>query len=125
MQSDLSRTTVLSNVRRISQMAQQLATMSSYIPNDAVLAPSAIQATTMISSAHPHVPLRDGEIRILTLHAGEAADAIVCSLHVAVLDDQPVYEALSYTWGDPDVTETVWVGGAQVDVTVNLESALR
>jgi hypothetical protein len=125
MQSDLSRTAVLRNVRRISQMAQQLATMSSYIPNDTVLAPSGIQGTSMISSARLHVPLRDGEIRVLALHAGEAADTIVCSLHVAVMDDQPVYEALSYTWGDPDVTETIWVGGTRVDVTVNLESALR
>jgi hypothetical protein len=99
--------------------------MSSYVPNDTIRAPSAIQGTTMISDARSHVPLRDGEIRILTLHAGEAADPIVCSLHVAVLDDQPVYEALSYTWGDPDVTETICVGGTQVEVTVNLESALR
>ena len=72
-----------------------------------------------------HVPLRDGEIRILTLRAGEVTDAIVCSLSVAVLDERPGYEALSYTWGDPDVTEKICVEGVELDVTVNLERALR
>ena len=46
-------------------------------------------------------------------------------LRVAVLDQKPVYEALSYTWGDPDVTDTIRVDGVEVDVTVNLKDALR
>jgi len=71
------------------------------------------------------LPLREGEIRILTLHAGDAWDPIVCNLRVAVLDQKPVYEALSYTWGDPDVTDTIRVDGVEVDVTVNLKDALR
>ena len=71
------------------------------------------------------LPLREGEIRVLTLHAGDAWDPIFCSLHVEVLDEKSVYQALSYTWGDPDVTETICVNGVEVDVTVNLESALR
>ena len=71
------------------------------------------------------VPLHDGEIRVLTLHAADVLEPIVCSLHVVVLDEQPVYEALSYTWGDPSVTEKICVDGVEVDVSVNLEIALR
>ena len=71
-----------------------------------------------------HSQLGDGEIRILTLHAGDVTDPIVCSLRVVVLDERPKYEALSYTWGDPAVTETICVEGVEVDVTVNLEIAL-
>jgi hypothetical protein len=71
------------------------------------------------------LPLDDGLIRVLTLHAGNPLDPIVCSLEVAVLADRPLYEALSYTWGDPDITETIYVDGTQVAVTVNLENALR
>ena len=87
------------------------------------LAQSNVQATSMESRVH--MPLRVGEIRILTLHPGNAPDPIVCSLETAVLADRPVYEALSYTWGDPDITETICVDGLQVAVTVNLENALR
>jgi hypothetical protein len=71
------------------------------------------------------LPLRDGEIRVLTLHAGDVPDLVKCSLQVVLLDEKPVYEALSYTWGDPDTTEAIHVNGTRVDVTVNLENALR
>lgn len=71
------------------------------------------------------VPLHDGEIRVLTLHAAEVLGPIVCSLQVVVLDERPQYEALSYTWGDPDVREKIFVDDVEVDVTVNLEISLR
>lgn len=84
------------------------------------------QRTTKETS-RPQSPalLHDGEIRVLTLHAADVLGPIVCSLQVAVLDERPDYEALSYTWGDPDVRETIYVDGVEVDVTVNLEIALR
>jgi hypothetical protein len=69
--------------------------------------------------------LQHGEIRVLTLHAGVVSDPIRCSLNVALLDENPVYEALSYTWGDPDITAAIYVNRTRVDVTVNLENALR
>ena len=42
-----------------------------------------------------------------------------------MLEEKPVYEALSYTWGDPEVTRPIWVNGVEMDVTLNLEVALR
>lgn len=38
-------------------------------------------------------------IRLLEIYPGEGE--LQCSLHVADLDASPVYDALSYTWGDP------------------------
>jgi hypothetical protein len=35
------------------------------------------------------------------------------------------YVALSYTWGDPKETREIFVNGKSVQVTVNLEAALR
>ncbi|KIM98268.1 hypothetical protein OIDMADRAFT_69443, partial [Oidiodendron maius Zn] len=35
------------------------------------------------------------------------------------------YTALSYTWGDPTVTKEILVNGKPLQVTTNLESALR
>jgi hypothetical protein len=36
----------------------------------------------------------------------------------------PKYQALSYTWGNPDITETIAVNGALVEVQQNLHGAL-
>ena len=59
------------------------------------------------------------------IRAGELRDPISCTLHVVDLDSQPAYDALSYTWGDPGVTKSIQVGGVEVEVTLNLYTALR
>lgn len=72
-------------------------------------------------------PLSEGEeqIRALILHAGKVTDPITCSLQEISISEQPAYEALSYTWGDTNVTRPIEVDGAQFNATVNLEKALR
>lgn len=64
-------------------------------------------------------------IRTLTLLAGEVRDAIQCSLQVVDLDERPAYDALSYTWGEAGITDMIKVDGIEVQVTINLERALR
>jgi hypothetical protein len=39
--------------------------------------------------------------------------------------NQPEYEALSYTWGDPKDSQHIWLGGFPCKVTRNLEAGLR
>ena len=51
--------------------------------------------------------------------------AIRCRLSTHSLDAAPPYRALSYTWGDPTVTEPIQVNGHTVGVTKNLLAALR
>ncbi|SMY20751.1 unnamed protein product [Zymoseptoria tritici ST99CH_1A5] len=68
------------------------------------------------------------EIRLLlTLLPGAFHEPIQCTLAKICLKDteRPVYEALSYVWGDPKITKYVMVHGALFPVTMNLESALR
>jgi hypothetical protein len=50
---------------------------------------------------------------------------VCCEFHVVSLEDQPVFSALSYMWGDPNNQGTVFVDGSSVSVTVNLVAALR
>jgi len=50
---------------------------------------------------------------------------ITCSLVEVTLDDHPIYEALSYVWGDPKLQSTLQIEGARLKVTNNLELALR
>ena len=50
---------------------------------------------------------------------------IKCNLVEVTLDNHPVYEALSYVWGDPNIQATLQVEGASLKITTNLELALR
>ena len=64
------------------------------------------------------------EIRLLTLQPGRRDEPIKCDLSVVRLDDDPPYEALSYTWGDAAVTASILLRGTSTKVTINLHGAL-
>lgn len=85
---------------------------------------STIMPATARIDYQPLSPDED-QIRALVLHAGKVNELLKCSLRVISLEDNPVYEALSYTWGDVNVTRPIEVEGAIFDATVNLERALR
>jgi len=66
------------------------------------------------------------QIRVLELHAGCYDEPLVCHTSVVSLAANPTYAALSYCWGDPNVTEPITFNGvADFPVTANLASALR
>lgn len=74
------------------------------------------------------LPLREPSkaIRILQLlPAPSLEDPICCTLAVQYLDEQPDYEALSYTWGSASRRLTVQVNGYDCHVTDNAAAALR
>ena len=55
-------------------------------------------------------------------------DGIVnCKIEHVSLNDtpKPTFVALSYAWGDPHVTRPILLGDVVVQVTENLEAALR
>ncbi|RBR07518.1 uncharacterized protein FIESC28_10599 [Fusarium coffeatum] len=70
------------------------------------------------------------EIRLLTLHpASDENDQICCSLSHAELNPQndstaPVYEALSYVWGEPIFSEPILLNDQKFFVTPSLKYAL-
>lgn len=65
------------------------------------------------------------EIRILFLLPGDVDVDISCKLVTVSLDNLPDYEALSYTWGDPTVKVPIRVNENVLQVTPNLNNALR
>jgi len=77
-----------------------------------------------IHSKH-RLDLNENQIRILRLFPGQLHDPIRCELYVVYLSDRPYYEALSYAWGRPEDRRPVVINGLDVQVTVNLEAALR
>lgn len=82
-----------------------------------------------MSSPYQPLDLSKREFRVLhLLPASQPSDDIHCRLqHVAFGSEEPtpIYEALSYVWGDPTVTATVTIDYTPIQVTVSLESALR
>ena len=65
-------------------------------------------------------------IRLVTVYPG-VGEEIKCSLRPCCLDEpeRPVYVALSYVWGDPDLVEAITCDNATLRVTKNLKTALR
>ncbi|KAH8787674.1 heterokaryon incompatibility protein-domain-containing protein [Hyaloscypha finlandica] len=72
-----------------------------------------------------HRPLLGDEIRLLLLPPGAFNDPICCRLKHVSLSACPVYEALSYVWGDATQTSPMTLNGASYPITKNLESAIR
>ncbi|CZR56622.1 uncharacterized protein PAC_06511 [Phialocephala subalpina] len=62
---------------------------------------------------------------IMSIRNGDNDDTIQCSLDHSLLIEPPEYRALSYCWGDPGRTARIIVNGHPVQVTTNLEAALR
>lgn len=65
------------------------------------------------------------QFRILVLEPGKDDDKVSCHLVNVVLSWRTRYEALSYTWGDPTITEEITFNGHRKHVTANLQVALR
>ncbi|ESZ91946.1 hypothetical protein SBOR_7691 [Sclerotinia borealis F-4128] len=66
------------------------------------------------------------EFRLLNLKPSQDFDSIIeCSLFTSTLKKPPLYEALSYVWGDATNTNSILVNGEAFEITTNLETALR
>lgn len=57
--------------------------------------------------------------------ASDTQAVVSCVLQYASLDNAPCYRALSYAWGDPNIKRDILLDGQRVQVTRNLEMALR
>jgi len=83
---------------------------------------------TPATSDYKYERLKDAlnEIRIVELlPAVNQSDPIECQLSAQSLHSTPKYIALSYTWGDSNVCDIIYIDGYTASVTTNLASALR
>ncbi|KAF2838109.1 hypothetical protein M501DRAFT_1004951 [Patellaria atrata CBS 101060] len=65
------------------------------------------------------------EIRVLVLEPGREDESVRCYLKHVTLSSKPHYEAISYVWGDPNVTEKIFCSGGTISITPNLHKALQ
>lgn len=71
-------------------------------------------------------PLSDGnEIRLLAILPGRFGDPIKCTLSTVCLDDEPAFEALSYTWGSMSKDSSLICDSKSLKVTSNLYEGLQ
>ncbi len=70
--------------------------------------------------------LSEGEkTRLMVLEPGEPDDELRCHLkHICSLQDHD-YEALSYVWGETSPKHLIQCSGTNIQITANLEDALR
>ena len=67
----------------------------------------------------------DKKTRLIILEPGEPDDELRCHLkHICSLQDHE-YEALSYVWGVKSKTHAIECSGMKIQVTANLDAALR
>lgn len=79
---------------------------------------------SLASFAYPHLSENE-KTRILILEPGKFGDELKGSLkHVRSLQDHD-YEALSYVWGETSGTHTMTCSGMEIQITANLDAALR
>ena len=72
-------------------------------------------------------PIRSNlkEIRLVQISsADEFESEVVCDLKQAKIDDALPYEALSYAWGSPRLTETINLNGCSFKITPHLKTIL-
>jgi hypothetical protein len=65
------------------------------------------------------------EIGLLTILDDDDDYLVRCMTRKTSLDDCQNFNALSYSWGDPEVTAPIMVDYHVMSVTLNLEKALR
>ncbi|UKZ80832.1 hypothetical protein TrVFT333_008597 [Trichoderma virens FT-333] len=78
-----------------------------------------------LQALYSSLPLKDGEIRLLTILPDEWAADIRCKISVVSLDDTPEYVALSYVWGGPLQDGTLHINDHEQRIGRSLETALR
>ncbi|KAK3935043.1 heterokaryon incompatibility protein-domain-containing protein [Diplogelasinospora grovesii] len=66
-----------------------------------------------------------GDLRILELLPGSFDEPLQCRLRVVSIESGPIYDALSYMWGDPSPTGRIILEDEAFPVTLSLENALR
>jgi hypothetical protein len=83
---------------------------------------------TSIYDAHPLNTGTSTNIRIVSVLRTSAANpdaTISCRMKVVSLKDGPTFRALSYVWGDEDVTKTILIDGQPFTVRENLWNFLK
>jgi hypothetical protein len=79
----------------------------------------------MSITTYVYQPLEEQQIRILEIFPGSENDPIFCSLRPSDFGSGARYEAVSYSWGTGYSDRAILIDGCSIQVTANLEAALK
>ncbi|KAL2063909.1 hypothetical protein VTL71DRAFT_4403 [Oculimacula yallundae] len=79
----------------------------------------------MATTSATYRRLGQDELRLVSLLPGSSVSGIQCELVYTSFHTHPEYEAVSYTWGDPSITEDIILDGRPLTVTAGLARALH
>ncbi|TVY14492.1 Heterokaryon incompatibility protein 6, OR allele [Lachnellula arida] len=83
-------------------------------------------ATAIKNNCTHYFPLQKNEIRVLEVLPGGEHDDVQCRLEHVLVNNPPEFNALSYTWGDPQAPKvTISVDGYDLLVTKSCKSILQ
>ncbi|KAK8101816.1 heterokaryon incompatibility protein-domain-containing protein [Apiospora kogelbergensis] len=79
-----------------------------------------------------HIPLylihkldySKSQIRLLSILPGQKDEEVNCRCYIVDLDDRPVFNALSYVWGDARNKANMMLEGVRIEITNSLAAAL-
>lgn len=77
------------------------------------------------ADVYPPLDTNCRDIRLMTIHPGDRNDHICITLEKASLDENPLYEAISYTWEDLIEKRTVSFNSHEYVITKNQFEAVR
>ncbi|KAK7997463.1 hypothetical protein PG989_005503 [Apiospora arundinis] len=86
---------------------------------------SGVHSQASLAPAYTPLDAQREQIRLLHLLPGSWEDSVCCTTSIVDISEEPIFESLSYAWGDPSVTRAVFLNGHATPVTVNLFAALR
>ena len=97
------------------------------------LASNAIEKNVDATGRHVYTHLNyqlGQEVRLILLAPGGAADPLCCEIVHVNLEDDPEYDAVSYTWatedGNADMSKTIdCFKGGYIPITTNCDAVLR
>ena len=72
---------------------------------------------------HKPLDLSRKQIRLLRINH-QGTKRIFATLRHYDINQLPPYQALSYTWGDPALTDTIWIDGRPFSIRRNLRDFL-
>lgn len=118
---------------RLEQASKRLSYWESVLPDDDVLEtmyhwsddPAVTAADAVTPSYRPLLYKKDIRILVLLPARSRDDDIHVHIGHMSLESKAIEFEALSYTWGDPNPRDLIYVSGKPVYVRRNLANALR
>ncbi|KAH7092179.1 heterokaryon incompatibility protein-domain-containing protein [Paraphoma chrysanthemicola] len=77
------------------------------------------------ASSYVYTALHEPDRTIRLIKIVSIEPHICCELIVVPIETAPIFSALSYVWGDTNITDTIYLHDRPIQVTINLVNALR